>query len=611
MFLPLLFLLPCVAQESSRAVIKTETRLVLVDAVVTNKKGEPIRGLSQKDFKVIEDNREQPITSFSVASDPASPLSNQPRYLMFFFDNATLDLPHQQPIRDAAAQFVAASAGPRRLMSVVEYAPGVRVTQDFTGDGERLKQAISAAKFAHTNEGAFDARQAAFALESIAKLLAKVPGRKSLVLVSGGRAAIPNDQMSRLTDALNKANVAVYPGADLAGQSNEAIGGNSKDLESLSSDVIGGDKQQPLRSLMDSTGGSLFYLKDLAGGFDRIGKEQNEQYQLGYTPESTDEGKCHHLKVKVTQSGAVVRARNFYCPVKPADLLSGTPVEKDLEHLLAASSTGSVKASAQAPFFYTDSSTVRLSVAFEFPTNAVSLEKRKGNKFHGQVNLLGVFYRPDGGPAARFSDIVNFDFDDKAAMEAWKQKPALYYEKDVEAVAGSYTLKLIISANPDRYAKVELPIEIPVYDGQKLGMSSPAFSTSTRKVGEVTGVESEDNTPLIANGMQFFPSARTSFKKTEPVALYAELYEPGWKTAEIAKSLTVSVRLRLFDVKTGQVKLDSAQMKQEPSRPGEGTVSMALMIPVGKLEAGDYLCELVATDTLGGRVRRLVNFTVE
>ena len=610
MFLPLLFLLPCVAQESSRAVIKTETRLVLVDAVVTNKKGEPIRGLSQKDFKVIEDNREQPITSFSVASDPASPLSNQPRYLMFFFDNATLDLPHQQPIRDAAAQFVAASAGPRRLMSVVEYAPGVRVTQDFTGDGERLKQAISAAKFAHTNEGAFDARQAAFALESIAKLLAKVPGRKSLVLVSGGRAAIPNDQMSRLTDALNKANVAVYPGADLAGQSNEAIGGNSKDLESLSSDVIGGDKQQPLRSLMDSTGGSLFYLKDLAGGFDRIGKEQNEQYQLGYTPESTDEGKCHHLKVKVTQSGAVVRARNFYCPVKPADLLSGTPVEKDLEHLLAASSTGSVKASAQAPFFYTDSNTVRLSVAFEFPTNAVSLEKRKGNKFHGQVNLLGVFYRPDGIPAARFSDTVNFDFDDKVAMEAWKQK-ALYYEKDVEAVAGSYTLKLIISANADRYAKVELPIEIPVYNGQKLGMSSPAFSTSTRKVGEVTGVESEDNTPLIANGMQFFPSARTSFKKTEPVALYAELYEPGWKTAEIAKTLTVSVRLRLFEVKTGQVKLDSAQMKQEPSRPGEGTVSMALMIPVGKLEAGDYLCELVATDTLGGRVRRLVNFTVE
>src|SRR5579863_9183078 len=115
------------AQETSRAVIKAETRVVLADAVVTNKKGEFIHGLSQKDFKVLEDNREQTITSFSFEADPASPVNDQPRYLMFFFDNPTIDLPHQQPIRDAAAQFVAANAGPRRLMSVVEYGPGIRI----------------------------------------------------------------------------------------------------------------------------------------------------------------------------------------------------------------------------------------------------------------------------------------------------------------------------------------------------------------------------------------------------------------------------------------------------------------------------------------------------
>src|SRR5271170_3282187 len=45
--------------------IKTESRLVLVDAVVTDKKGKYLRDLKQDDFKVTEDGKEQAITSFT------------------------------------------------------------------------------------------------------------------------------------------------------------------------------------------------------------------------------------------------------------------------------------------------------------------------------------------------------------------------------------------------------------------------------------------------------------------------------------------------------------------------------------------------------------------
>src|SRR5271155_442519 len=57
------------AQQSSAGsaddagVIRTETRLVLVDSVVTDKKGEYVRDLTQKDFKVWEDGKEQTLTS--------------------------------------------------------------------------------------------------------------------------------------------------------------------------------------------------------------------------------------------------------------------------------------------------------------------------------------------------------------------------------------------------------------------------------------------------------------------------------------------------------------------------------------------------------------------
>ena len=46
-------------------VIRSETKLVLVDAVVTDKKGGYIRDLTAKDFKVWEDKKEQKVKSFS------------------------------------------------------------------------------------------------------------------------------------------------------------------------------------------------------------------------------------------------------------------------------------------------------------------------------------------------------------------------------------------------------------------------------------------------------------------------------------------------------------------------------------------------------------------
>jgi len=56
--------------DTSTPVFKAETRLVLVDTIVTDKKGNYVTDLTAKDFKVWEDNKEQPIKSFSLESTP-------------------------------------------------------------------------------------------------------------------------------------------------------------------------------------------------------------------------------------------------------------------------------------------------------------------------------------------------------------------------------------------------------------------------------------------------------------------------------------------------------------------------------------------------------------
>ena len=73
----------------SHMVIRSDTRLVLVDTVVTDKKGNYVRDLTQKDFKVYEDNKEQTISSFSFETDAAAADSSRKHYLVLFFDNST------------------------------------------------------------------------------------------------------------------------------------------------------------------------------------------------------------------------------------------------------------------------------------------------------------------------------------------------------------------------------------------------------------------------------------------------------------------------------------------------------------------------------------------
>src|SRR5882762_1839076 len=103
------------AGTSDPGVIHVETREVLVDAVVTDKKGNYIRDLAQKDFKVWEDGKEQAVSSFSFEESADSGSANPRPHYMVLFDNSTMNPGDQVQARAAAAKFIDANAGPDRL----------------------------------------------------------------------------------------------------------------------------------------------------------------------------------------------------------------------------------------------------------------------------------------------------------------------------------------------------------------------------------------------------------------------------------------------------------------------------------------------------------------
>jgi hypothetical protein len=57
------------ASSATLPVIKTESRIALVDAVVTDKKGNYLHNLTQQDFRAYENNKEQKIVSLSFGSE--------------------------------------------------------------------------------------------------------------------------------------------------------------------------------------------------------------------------------------------------------------------------------------------------------------------------------------------------------------------------------------------------------------------------------------------------------------------------------------------------------------------------------------------------------------
>ena len=131
-------------------VIRTESRLVLVDAVVSDKKGHYVTDLRKEDFKVYEDNKEQAITSFSFGSDPTTQsAANQRHYLILFFDTSSMEMGDQMQARNAATKFIDSNANPEALMAVVNFGGSLQIRQNFTANGELLRAAVSSVNVPH------------------------------------------------------------------------------------------------------------------------------------------------------------------------------------------------------------------------------------------------------------------------------------------------------------------------------------------------------------------------------------------------------------------------------------------------------------------------------
>src|SRR5258708_1421056 len=77
------------APATQAPTIHTQSRIVIVDVVVTDSKGKPVHDLKQPDFKLLEDNQPQTIRHFDehAAAPPGTQPTPQPKMAPNTFTN--------------------------------------------------------------------------------------------------------------------------------------------------------------------------------------------------------------------------------------------------------------------------------------------------------------------------------------------------------------------------------------------------------------------------------------------------------------------------------------------------------------------------------------------
>lgn len=742
------------ASPAGAPAIKTETRTVRVDVVVTDKKGNYVHDLKADDFKVYEDNKQQSVSNFSFGADPNTAAVSERHYMVLFFDDSTMGAGDQLQARAAAAKFIDQNAGPDRVMAVIDFGGTLRIAQNFTADAARLKQAVQNTQSSAVNPNAtastagpslggmpapggfsldnsvanFGVRTLLLAVRSLAKNLMSVPGRKSMILFTAGFPLSPetDSELTATIDACNKANMAIYPldvrglvtpdfpagsgrgptsvipNGNLPGVSSQASARSLIETDGLQSTGAGislvsyhasspsgltylqhggggggggghggggggtggggtggggtggggtggggtsgggGGKggggtsggggtrggptaptgsygnpnitqaraivppfppstsanQQVLYMLAEGTGGfPILNTNGLLDGLQKIAREQNEYYLLGYVPAVSTDGSCHTLKVKVERGGTSVRARSGYCNVKSSDMLAGKPIEKELETRATASALA-MEGSVEAPFFYTSNNEALVNLAMEIPSSTINFSKVKG-KYHADVNILGIAYRPDGSTASRFSDELTMDFE-KEEWQKFTQSP-MRYQNQFSVAPGQYRLTVVLSGGSEKFGKYETPLAIEPYDGKTFSLSGLAFSNQMQRVSDGASDLDADllagRMPMVVQGMELTPSGSNRFKKTDKVAFYAQIYDPHLADANPPG---VGCQYTVFDQKTGKKVLSTGVINVASYvQKGNPVIPIALKLPVDTFPAGEYRLEVESGDALG------------
>jgi len=328
---------------------KTGIEVRLLDVVVVDRDGRPVRGLTAADFTVLEDGKPQKISTLEevVVPEPAVPpaawmrdvapdvgTNNVPtdgRLLVIVMDDAvSRDLELVEASRKIGREIVD-QMGPADLAAVV-YTLQNSKSQDFTSDRVRLLAAVDRFSPGFAPGSALEEtmyrQYSVRTLRRAAESLRAIEGRrKALIYVSVG---VPVDwlDIAGPVENLGAEGVTVGGKEAMRGVGNDLLG----TLEQAQLSNVAVYAVSPRGLTVEDRRLETDFLQTMAantGGFAIVNTNTPEAevgtiftataayYLIGYEVQTPDDGRFRRLEIRVNRPGVTVQARKGYVAPRP------------------------------------------------------------------------------------------------------------------------------------------------------------------------------------------------------------------------------------------------------------------------------------------------------
>ena len=327
---------------------------VILDVVVTDAQGKPVRGLDRRDFSVTEDNVPQRVLSFDVhdlekASEslppnlpplPANTFLNLPAtpekgpLYVLLLDLVNTEAPDQMWARQQLLKFIKEKPEGTRF-AVFLLSDGLHLVQGFTSDKELLYAAVDPSHPKHhvpkvflysSDYGRGNRGLMISVFEDIAHYLDGLPGRKNLMWMAGSfpMSMVPVEgdpydltaDLKQTIDALARGQTAVYTLA-LCGISpdNAACGAdpNADNIAGRGAAAHGLYNAGISKDVATETGGKSYALNNLKEELGEATENGAFYYTLTYAPSNTTfNGKERKIKIDLAKRGYQLAYRRAY-----------------------------------------------------------------------------------------------------------------------------------------------------------------------------------------------------------------------------------------------------------------------------------------------------------
>ncbi len=462
------------ATNHPQTVFKSTTRLVVLDVVVTDDKGQPVTGLKSEDFTVKENGEPQNVIDFSfhtpgnIAQSPSQPgiVTNTPLYRglsclnVILLDAINTEFSSHAYAQDMLIKYL--DSGPAIQPTAVYALEGNLVMlHDFTTDTKALRDVLShyksmgpthlptveaaASPFGHT--GSFQTsprgRTAAFyAMSFLAEGLAGYPGRKNLIWISEGFPlnlfpdALMTDQvvsiedfspiMEKIADDLMAAQVAVYP------ISAEGVSLNSQFAA-----------HSAMAGLAQRTGGKTFFNRnDLDMGVRTSLDDGATYYTLEYYPSDKNwNQKFRHIQVKLDRPGVKLQNRDGYYAMNPNVRYGDNVVNQQFSNALSLNAPASTAVSFQAAITPPSEKTQnKLLVRFAIDPRSLSFRRGSDDLDHAEINCVVWAYPVKGDPIREEGGTISAALKEDVYQQLLRS--SFPCQRALDLKPGRYTLRL-------------------------------------------------------------------------------------------------------------------------------------------------------------------------